>query len=105
MLLHFALKQMSLHFPYNRDPSSIPAGMNYLYTSKGRGITSPERLTSRGNRISTGGDGRLCTDDSPAAAIITACAPLQVGPRPCLPTGGDNRPLKPKSQRSGSRWH
>jgi hypothetical protein len=70
--------------------------MNYLHTSKGRGITSHERLTSRGNRISTDGDDRLCTDDSPAAAIIRACAPLRVGPRPCPPTGGDNEAIKAK---------
>jgi hypothetical protein len=68
-------------------------------------MTNPERLTSRGNRISTDGDGRLCTDDSPAATIIPACAPLQEGPRPRLHTGGDNKPLKPKSRRSGNRWH
>jgi hypothetical protein len=71
--------------------------MNYLHTSKGRGITIPERLTGKGNCISTDGDDRLCTNDSPAAAIILACAPLQVGPRPRLPTRGDKRPLKPKS--------
>jgi hypothetical protein len=70
--------------------------MNYLHTSKGRGITSPERLTSRGNRISTDGNGRLCTDDSPAAAIIPACAPLRIGPRPYPPTGGDNEAIKAK---------
>jgi hypothetical protein len=70
--------------------------MNYLHTSKGHGITSPERLTSRGNRTSTDGDGRLCTDDSTAAAIIPACAPLRVGPRPCPPTGGDNEATKAK---------
>ena len=79
--------------------------MNYLHTSKGHGITSPERLTSRGNRISTDGDDRLCTDDSPAAAIIPACAPLRVGPRPYLPTEGDNMPLKPKSWRPDDRQH
>jgi hypothetical protein len=39
--------------------------MNYLHTSKGRGITSLERLTGRG-------DGRCYTDDSPATAIIPA---------------------------------
>jgi hypothetical protein len=83
-------------FPYMRDPSSIFAGMNYLHTSKGHGITSPEWLTSRGNRTSTDGDGRLCTDDSPAATIIPACAPLRVGPRPCPPTGGDNEATKAK---------
>jgi hypothetical protein len=77
MLLHFALKADVITLPYKRDPSSISAGMNYLHTSKGRGVTSPEQLTSRGNRISTDGDGRLCTDDSPAAAIIPACASLQ----------------------------
>jgi hypothetical protein len=78
--------------------------MNYLHTSKGRRITSPERLTSRDNCISTDGDDRLCTDDSPAAAIIPTCAPLRVGPRPHLPMGGDNRPLKPKSQGLSGRW-
>jgi hypothetical protein len=83
-------------FPYKQDPSSISAGMNYLHTSKGHGITSPERPTSRGNRISTDSDDRLCTDDSPAAAIIPACAPLRVGPRPCPPTGGDNEATKAK---------
>jgi hypothetical protein len=46
--------------------------MNYLHTSKGRGITSPEQLASGDDRISTDGDGHLCTDDSPAAAIISA---------------------------------
>jgi hypothetical protein len=50
--------------------------MNYLHTSKGRRITNPERLTGRGNRTSTDGGGRPCTDDSTAAAIIPACAPL-----------------------------
>jgi hypothetical protein len=70
--------------------------MIYLHTSKGRGITSPKRLTSRGNRISTDGDGRLCTDDSPAAAIIPACAPLRVGPRPRPPMGGDNEAINAK---------
>jgi hypothetical protein len=70
--------------------------MNYLHTSKGRGITNPERLTSRDSRTSTDGDGRLCTDDSTAAAIILACAPLWIGPRPCPPTGGDNEATKAK---------
>jgi hypothetical protein len=46
--------------------------MNYLHTSKGRGITSPKRLASGDDRISTDGDDRLCTDDSLAAAIISA---------------------------------
>jgi hypothetical protein len=58
--------------PYKRDPSSISARMNYLHTSKGRGITSPKRLASGDDRISTDGDDRLCTDDSLAAAIISA---------------------------------
>jgi hypothetical protein len=70
--------------------------MNYLHTSKGHGITNPERLTGRGNRTSTDGDGRLCTNDSAAAAIIPACAPLQISPRPCPPTGGDNEATKAK---------
>jgi hypothetical protein len=86
-VITFCSQANVITFPYKRDPSSISAGMNYLHTSKGRGTTSPERLTSRGNRISTDGDGHLCTDDSPAAAIIPACAPLRVGPRPRLPTG------------------
>jgi hypothetical protein len=70
--------------------------MNYLHTSKGRRITSPERLASRGNRISTNGNGRLCTDDSPAAANIPACASLQVGPHPLSPYGGRQQAIKAK---------
>jgi hypothetical protein len=33
---------------------------------------------------------------SPAAAIISACASLRKGPRPRLPTGGDNEAIKAK---------
>jgi hypothetical protein len=62
--------------------------MNYLHTNKGREIASFERLASGGGHISTDGDDHLCTDDSPAAAIISACTPLRKGPRPRLPTGG-----------------
>jgi hypothetical protein len=70
--------------------------MNYLHTSKGRGIASSERLASGGDHISTDGGGHLCTDNSPAAAITSACTPLQKGPRPHLPTGGDNVAIKAK---------
>jgi hypothetical protein len=70
--------------------------MNYLHTSKGHGITSPERLASGGDRISTNGDGRLYMDDSPAAAIISACTPLRKGPRPRIPTRGGNEAIKAK---------
>jgi hypothetical protein len=51
-------------------------------------IASSERLTS-------GGD-HLCTDGSPAVMITSAHAPLQKGPRPHLPTGGDNEAIKSK---------
>jgi hypothetical protein len=70
--------------------------MNYSHTGKGRGIASPEWLASGGDHISTDGDGRLCTDDSPAAAIISACTPLRKGPRPRLHTGGVNEAIKAK---------
>jgi hypothetical protein len=70
--------------------------MNYLHTSKGHGIASPKRLASGGDHISTDGDDRLCTDDSPAAAIIPACMPLRKGPRPRLPMGGDSEAIKTK---------
>jgi hypothetical protein len=73
--------------------------MNYLHTSKGHGIASSERLASGGDHISTDGGGHLCTDNSPAAAITSACTPLQKGPRPHLPTGGgggDNEAIKVK---------
>jgi hypothetical protein len=39
---------------------------------------------------------------SPAAAIISACAPLRKGPRPCIPTGGDNESVKAKELEA--RW-
>jgi hypothetical protein len=70
--------------------------MNYLHTSKGRGIASSERLASRGDHLSTDGDGHLCIDDPPAVAITSARTPLRKGPRPRLPTGGDNEAIKAK---------
>jgi hypothetical protein len=93
-VITFCFQADVITFPYKRDPSFISAGMNYLHTSKGRRTTSPERLTSRGNRTSTDGDDRLCTDDSTTAAIIPACASLRVGHHPCPPTGGDNKATK-----------
>jgi hypothetical protein len=70
--------------------------MNYLHTSKGRRIASSERLVSRGDHLSTSGSGHLCTDDPPAVAITSTRTPLQKGPRPRLPTGGDNEAIKAK---------
>jgi hypothetical protein len=70
--------------------------MNYLHTRKGHRMAGSERLASGGNHISTDSSGHLCIDDSPAAAIISACALLQKGPRPRLPTGGDNEAIKAK---------
>jgi hypothetical protein len=117
MSLHFALKQMSLHSltsgtpapslqewttlhqqesRWKLAPGCLTSGGDYLHTSKGHGITNLERLTGRGNRTSTDGDGRLCTSESTAAAIIPACALLQISPRPCPPTGGDNEATKAK---------
>jgi hypothetical protein len=104
-VITFCSQANVITFPYKRDPSSISAGMNYLHTGKGREIASPEWLASRGDHISTDDDGRLCTDDSPAAAIISACTPLRKGPRPRLPTGAAMRPLKPKSWRPGDDNH
>ena len=51
-------------------------------------IASSERLASEGDH--------LCADDSPAVAITSARAPLRKGPRPRLPTGGDNEAIKAK---------
>jgi hypothetical protein len=70
--------------------------MNYLHTSKGREIADPERLASGGDHVSSNGGGHLCTDNSPAAAIISACTPLREGPRPRLPTKGSNEAIKAK---------
>jgi hypothetical protein len=95
-VITFCSQANVITFPYKRDPSSISAGMNYLQTSKGHGIASPEWPASGGDHISTDSDSRLCTDDSPAAAAISACMPLQKGPRPRLPTGGSNKAIKAK---------
>jgi hypothetical protein len=73
--------------------------MNYLHTSKGRGIAGSDRLASGGDHISTDGGGHLCTDNSPAAAITSTCTPLWKGPRPRLPTGGNNEAIKAKEPR------
>jgi hypothetical protein len=59
-------------------------------------MASSEWLASGGDHISTDSDGRLFTDDSPAAAITSACTPLRKGPRPRLPMGGDNEAIKAK---------
>jgi hypothetical protein len=59
-------------------------------------IASSERLASGGGHLSTDGSGHLCTDDSPTVAITSARAPLRKGPRPRLPTGGDNEAIKAK---------
>jgi hypothetical protein len=59
-------------------------------------IASSERLASGGDHLSTDGSGHLCTDDSPTVAITSARAPLRKGPRPRLPTGGDNEAIKAK---------
>jgi hypothetical protein len=59
-------------------------------------IASSERLASGGDHLSTDSGGHLCTDDTPVVAITSACAPLQKGPRPRLPTGGDNEAIKAK---------
>jgi hypothetical protein len=68
--------------------------MNYLHTSKDRRIASPERLVGGGDHISTDGGGHLCIDNSPVAAITSACTLLRKGPRPRLPTRGDNEAIK-----------
>ena len=70
--------------------------MNYLHTSKGRGIASSERLASRGDHLSTDGDGHLCIDDPPAVAITSARTPLRKGPRPRIPSGGGHEAINTK---------
>ena len=59
-------------------------------------IASSEQLASGGAPLSTDSGGHLCIDDSPAVAITSARAPLRKGPRPRLPTGGDNEAIKAK---------
>jgi hypothetical protein len=59
-------------------------------------VASFERRASRGDHLSTDGSGHLCTDDSPAVATTSMRAPLQRGPRPRPPTGGDNEAIKAK---------
>jgi hypothetical protein len=70
--------------------------MNYLHTGKGRGIARPEQLASGSDHISTDGEGRLYTDDSPATTIISACTPLRKGPHPRLPMRDGNEAIKAK---------
>ena len=60
-VITFCSQANVITFPYKRDPSSIPAGMNYLHTSKDRGIASPERFASGGDHVSSDGDDHPCT--------------------------------------------
>jgi hypothetical protein len=65
----------------------------------GRRVASSERLASGGDHLSTNGGGHLCTDDSPAVVATSARTPLRKGPRPRLPTGGNNEAIKAKESR------
>ena len=70
--------------------------MNYLHTSKGHGIAGSEWLASGGDHISTDGGGHLCIDESPSSGDHLSMPSLLKGPRPRLPTGGDNEAIKAK---------
>jgi hypothetical protein len=62
----------------------------------GRGIASSERLASGGDHLSTNSGGHLCTNNSPVVVTTSARTPMRKGPRPRLPTGGDNEAIQAK---------
>jgi hypothetical protein len=65
--------------------------MNYLQTSKNRRIASSERLAGGGDHISTDGDGRLCTDDSPSSGDHLSMYVAAKGSSPSSSYGGRQR--------------
>ena len=62
--------------------------MNYLHTSKGRGIASFEWLASGGDHISTDGGGHLYIDDSPSSCDHLSMYAAAKGSSPMSPHGG-----------------
>jgi hypothetical protein len=70
--------------------------MNYLHTSKGRGIAGSGRLASGGDHISTDGGGHLCIDNSPSSGDHLSMYAAAKGSSPPSSYGGDNEAIKAK---------
>jgi hypothetical protein len=69
-------------------------------------VASSERLASGGDHISTDSDGYLCTNDSRSSGDHPSMYAAAKGSSPLVfLRGATTRPLKPKSRRSGSKWH
>jgi hypothetical protein len=79
-----------------------------LHQQESRWKLAPDSPTNGGDHLCIDGSLATTTTSAPAAtttsalsgslaaAIISACAPLRKGPRPCPPTGGDNEAIKAK---------
>jgi hypothetical protein len=84
-----------------------------LHQQESRWKLAPGSLTSGGDHLYINGSPAATTTSAPAATTTSApsglpavattpgCAPLQGGPRPCPPMGGDNEAIKAKE--SGTR--
>jgi hypothetical protein len=70
--------------------------MNYLHTSRGRGIASSKRLASGGDHISTDGGSHLCIDNSPSSGDHLSMYAAAKGKSPASSYGGDNEAIKAK---------
>jgi hypothetical protein len=65
--------------------------MNYLHTSKGRGIAGSERLASGGDHINIDGGGHLCIDDSASSGDHLSMYAAAKGSSPPYSYGGRQR--------------
>jgi hypothetical protein len=108
MLLHSALKQMSLHSLTSGTLAPFLQEWTAPHQQESRWKLAPDSSTNSGDHLCIDGSPTIATTSAPAAtttstlsgsptaAIISACASLRKGPRPRLPTGGDNEAIKAK---------
>jgi hypothetical protein len=94
MLLHFALKQMSLHSLTSGTPAPSLQEWTTLHQQESRWKLAPGCLTSGGDHLCTSSDNDLRPgrpDSSNDRLKASAEALLRIGPRPRPPTEGEQR--------------
>jgi hypothetical protein len=86
---------------YKRNSGSTPAGMNNIHIGGPAGQQTPGGSPPTTAAAST----TSVLDDKTATAMASRQALLLEVPRPRPHTRGEDKPPRPKSQRSDRRWH
>jgi hypothetical protein len=96
MLLHFALKQMLLHFLTSGTPAPFLHEWTTLHQQKSRWKLAPGCLTSGGDHLCISSDNDLRSGWYASSSDHLRVSAAVKGPRPRPPTGGDNEAIKAK---------